>query len=148
MNTGLNNQWGEVLTQFLTGFTAGYYGTVGASPNAAVTTPVDLNANWNWDPTYAFGRNLTSAQPVYMDPYSEIYFFSSNSYGSGYSDNLMRQYSVGGPLISVWDSQLGTDVTTISLTIFDDSEQPTGYTTPVLYNYICLLYTSPSPRDS
>lgn len=136
MNTGLNNQWGEVLTQFLTGFTAGYYGTVGASPNAAVTTPVDLNANWNWDPTYAFGHNLTSAQPVYMDPYSEIYFFSSNSYGSGYSDNLMRQYSVGGPLISVWDSQLGTDVTTISLTIFDDSEQPTGYTTPVLYNYI------------
>lgn len=136
MNTGLNNQWGEVLTQFLTGFTAGYYGTAGASPNAAVTTPVDLNANWNWDPTYAFGHNLTSDQPVYMDPYSEIYFFNSNSYGSGYSDNLMRQYSVGGPLISVWDSQLGTDVTTISLTIFDDSEQPTGYTTPVLYNVI------------
>ncbi|QTL03131.1 hypothetical protein J5J86_20610 [Aquabacter sp. L1I39] len=136
MNTGLNNQWGEVLTQFLTGFTAGYYGTTGASPNGAVTTPIDLNANWNWDPTYAFGHNLSSAQPVYMDPYSEIYFYNSNSYGSGYSDNLMRQYSVGGPLISVWDSQLGTDVNTISLTIFDDSEQPTGYTTPVLYNYI------------
>lgn len=137
MNTGENNQWGEVLTQFLTGFTAGFYNTTGQSYNSAITSPIDLNSNWNWDPTYAFGKNLTSGvTPTYMDPYSEIYYFNSNSYGSGYSDNLMKQYSVGGPLISVYDPSLGANVSTINLTLYDDGEQPQGYIPPVIYNYI------------
>ena len=32
MNVGANNEWGAVLRDFLTGFTAGYYGGTGTSP--------------------------------------------------------------------------------------------------------------------
>ncbi len=135
MNTGENNQWGEVLTQFLTGFTAGFYGVSGAPENSNISTTVDLNKNWNWDPTFAFGKNLASAPAVYQDPYSEVFFFNSNSYGSGYSDNLMKEYSQGGPLISVTNAAANTNVAAIDVTIFDDSETPSGYVTPEIYNY-------------
>jgi hypothetical protein len=134
MNTGANNQWGTVLTQVLTGFTGGYYGTSGKSLNADVTESIDLNKNWNWDPTYAFGKNLSGDAAVFQDPYAELFFFKSNSYGSGYSDNLMSAYAEGGPLIPVYYN--GANVQTIDLTIYDDSETPSGYTQPVIYNYI------------
>ncbi len=134
MNTGANNQWGEVLTEFLTGFTAGYYGTSGKSLNSNVSDSIDLNKNWNWDPTYAFGKNLFGDAAVFQDPYAELFFFKSNSYGSGYSDNLMSAYAEGGPLIPVYYD--GANVQTIDLTIYDDSETPSGYTQPVIYNYI------------
>lgn len=138
MNTGANTQWGEVLTQFLTGFTGGYYGTEGISLNADVTEAIDLSKNWNWDPTYAFGQNLSGDAAPFDDPYSEIFFVSSNSYGSGYSDNLMDAYAQGGPLIPVAETVGGVtkNVDTINLTIYDDSETPSGYTVPVIYNYI------------
>ncbi|MTI44763.1 hypothetical protein JM93_02755 [Roseibium hamelinense] len=139
MNSGANTQWGEVLTQFLTGFTGGYYGTEGASLNSEVADTIDLNKNWNWDPVYAFGNNLSGDGPKFSDPYSEIFFFNSNSYGSGYSDNLMDAYAKGGPLIPVAETlESGTvqNVSQIDLTIYDDSETPSGYTTPVIYNYI------------
>lgn len=138
MNTGANNQWGEVLTQFLTGFTGGYYGTEGVSLNADVTETIDLSKNWNWDPTYAFGQNLSGDAAPFDDPYSEIFFVNSNSYGSGYSDNLMDAYAQGGPLIPVSETVGGVtkNVDTIDLTIYDDSETPSGYTVPVIYNYI------------
>jgi hypothetical protein len=134
MNTGANNQWGTVLTQVLTGFTGGYYGTSGKSLNADITESIDLNKNWNWDPTYAFGKNLSGDAAVFQDPYAELFFFKSNSYGSGYSDNLMSAYAEGGPLIPVYYN--GANVQTIDLTIYDDSETPSGYTQPVIYNYI------------
>ncbi|MEP4767908.1 MAG: hypothetical protein ABJQ21_25630 [Roseibium sp.] len=134
MNTGANNQWGTVLTQILTGLTGGYYGTSGKSLNANVTESIDLNKNWNWDPTYAFGKNLSGDAAVFQDPYAELFFFKSNSYGSGYSDNLMSAYAEGGPLIPVYYN--GANVQTIDLTIYDDSETPSGYTQPVIYNYI------------
>ena len=134
MNTGANNQWGEVLTEFLTGFTAGYYGTSGKSLNSNVSDSIDLNKNWNWDPTYAFGKNLFGDAAVFQDPYAELFFFKSNSYGSGYSDNLMSAYAEGGPLIPVYYD--GANVQTIDLTIYDDSETPSGNTQPVIYNYI------------
>lgn len=135
MNTGANTQWGTIFTQFLTGFSAGYFNVQGQSPNAGVTTPVNLNTNINWDPTYAFGHSLSgTATPVFMDPYSEVFFSNSNSYGSNYSDNLMSQYSQGGPLISLYD---GTgNVGNINITIYDDSETPAGYTVPSIANYI------------
>lgn len=138
MNSGENNQWGGILTQFLTGFTAGYYGQSGVPENTEITGTVDLDKNWNWDPDYAFGKNLEGSAPSYQyyDPYSEIFYFNSNSYGSGYSDNVMSNYADGGPLISVYDTQTGQNVDEIAITIYDDSETPGGYVTPVIYNYL------------
>ncbi|MBS9477713.1 hypothetical protein [Ancylobacter radicis] len=137
MNTGANNQWGEVLTQLLTGLSAGYIGMSGTSLNSGVTQAIDLSNNSNWDPTYAFGRNLATGDvPDHVDPYSNLFFLNTNSYGSNYSDNLMSAYSNGGPLISLYSPYSQTDVANINLTIFDDSETPTGYVTPTIYNYI------------
>jgi len=139
INVGLNNQYGTVLTQVLTGFTSGFYGTFGQSLNANVTDQIDLNSNWNWDPTYAFARNIDkTVSPTYQtyDQYSEYYFLNSNSYGSSYSDNVMRQYAEGGPLLSTWDATTNSNVSTISINLFDDSDTPTGYVKPVIYNII------------
>lgn len=139
MNTGENNQWGKVLSEFLIGFTAGFYNMTGQSLNSQVTTPIDLNQNINWDPIYAFGQNLQSTPPSYQasDPYSQIFYQNSNSYGSGYSDALMSQYAVGGPQISVFDQQTQSNVAVINLTIFADSDSPSAdYTQPEIFNYI------------
>lgn len=146
MNTGDNNQWGEVFTQFLTGFMAGYYGGSGAPLNpTSLTTPlaeVDLGKTWNWDPTYAFGHHGTNAltsgftgSANKYDPYAEWFFDNSNSYGAGYSDNLMSAFPAGGPLISLWDSSTNADAATIVITLYDDNETPAGYVQPVMYNY-------------
>jgi len=135
MNTGENNQWGAVLVQFLTGFTAGYYGTAGQPLNPLISDTIDLNQNINWDPTYAFGANLSGAQPKFQDAYSRVLFENSNSYGSGYSDNLMQHYAEGGPLLSMSDPATGKNVASIGLTIYDDSETPGGYVTPTIHNY-------------
>jgi hypothetical protein len=145
MNTGANNQWGKVLSQLLVGFTGGYYGETGNSLNTLNPSgTVDLNKDFNWDPTYAFHSNLASTPPTTYqtdDPYAEIFFKDSNSYGSGYSDALMSGYSTGGPLISVsqptsLNSATYENVPTINLTIFSDTETPSGYTTPKIDNYI------------
>ena len=133
MNTGANNQWGKVLLDLLTGFTAGFYDATGQSPNDKVTTPVDLNRDNNWEPTYAFGQNLSSLpSTAYQtnDAYSALFYASTNSYGSGYSDALMSKYTVGGPLLSVSEPDTGLNVPNINLTIFADGETPTGYTPP------------------
>ncbi|WP_108662851.1 hypothetical protein [Acuticoccus kandeliae] len=135
MNSGENNQWGEVLTQFFTGFTAGFYGATGKSPNTLVSERIDLDTNWNWDPTYAFGANLATGADNFSDPYSKIFFNNSNSYGSPYADNLMRQFDVGGPLIPLSNAD-GTNVSTINLTIYGDGDTPSGYVTPSINNYI------------
>ena len=76
---------------------------------------------------YAFGLNLARTPPTAYqtsDPYSQIFYANSNSYGSGYSDALMSQYSVGGPLISVSKPGTSTNVPNINLTIFANSETP------------------------
>jgi hypothetical protein len=145
MNTGTNNQWGEIFTQFLTGFTGGYYGGTGNAQalNPLLHATVNLNNTSNWDPTYAFNNNgtnsltsgFTGSNNKY-DPYAELFFQHSNSYGAGYSDNLMKAYAAGGPLISLWDSGAAANVSTINVTLNDDSEIPAGYTAPVIYNYL------------
>ena len=99
---------------------------------------------------YAFGLNLARTPPTAYqtsDPDSQIFYANSNSYGSGYSDALMSQYSVGGPLISVSEPRTSTNVPNIDLTIFANSETPSpdtsqGYTPPEIYNYISA--TSPN----
>ncbi len=148
MNSGENNQWGEVLTQFLTGFTAGYFGTKGTSLNPKVTGSIDLDKNWNWDPTYAFGKNLDGPPAPHFDPYSAAFFFNSNSYGSGYSDNLTDPFVQGGPLISVSQPDQAQNVDSIDITIYDDDETPGGYETPVIYNYIAGGYEQPNSASS
>jgi hypothetical protein len=156
---GANNQWGAVLAQFLTGFTGGYYGEVGAPLNTQITaSPVDLDENFNWDPDYAFGNHGTmsldlAAGAQTSDPYSKIFFYNSNSYGSPYSDALMSQYATGGPLISVSqpDDPGGADVSAIDLTIYADGETPQGYTAPVIHNFIAPesgAYVPPSTMSA
>jgi hypothetical protein len=153
---GANNQWGAVLAQFLTGFTGGYYGEVGTPLNSQITgSSVDLDKNFNWDPDYAFGNSGTMSLDLApgsqtSDPYSEIFFYNSNSYGSPYSDALMSQYATGGPLISV-SEPAGGDVSTIDLTIYADDETPQGYTPPVIHNYIAPqggTYVPPSTMSA
>jgi autotransporter passenger strand-loop-strand repeat protein len=139
MNTGANNEWGAVLRDFLAGFTAGYYDATGTSPNAAITTPLILNKEWNQDPTYAFGgatpNSVTPPTYVYYDEYAKVFFNYTNSYGNGYSDFLTRAFNVG-PLINVTDSPAGSPMSTITLTLFGDSDTPTGYTSQTIANYI------------
>jgi len=139
MNSGENNQWGAVLTQLVTGFSAGYFGNTGQSLNSAVSDGIDLNKTYNWDPTYAFGENLQGTAKYSGDPYAEILFKNSNSYGFGYSDNVMQHFDDGDPLIPVSNtSQIGGswNVSEIDLTIFADSETPTGYILPGVNNYL------------
>lgn len=146
MNVGANNQWGAVLRDFLTGFTAGYYGGTGTSPyGAAHGANIDLSNNANWDPTYLFGNNTTNvfgANAGY-DKYAALFNNNSNSYGAGYSDNLTKALSVG-PLLSLWNGTTNTDLT---VTLFHDNDTPAtaqylganigmGYVTPQIYNYI------------
>lgn len=138
---GENDQFGALFTQFLTGLDLGYLGQSGTSPNPDAGS-VNLNQNWNWSPIYAFGNNLVTGGSVTptFDSYSKVLFDNSNSYGSQYSDNAMSQYPIGGPLLNLFQTVGGVnqnvDASQITLTIFDDSEVPTGYVQPVLYDYI------------
>ena len=138
---GANDQWGAVLAQFLTGFTGGYYGQEGSPLNAQTTGSVDLNENFNWDPEYAFDNEGTTTLTLPAgtqtdDPYSKIFFDNSNSYGSPYSDALMSQYAVGGPLLSVSEPGTAANVGALDLTIYANGDTPAGYTKPVDYNDI------------
>ena len=61
MNTGDNNEWGAFFVKLLTGFIAGYYGGTATPVNSQLgTTPIDLNDDWNFDPTYAFGGTIAA----------------------------------------------------------------------------------------
>lgn len=141
MNTGANNEWGTVLRDLVTGFTGGYYGGSGNQNvlNSQLSGIVDLNKTWNWDPTFAFndqGTNtltgsFTGTNNKY-DPYAKVFFDNTNSYGAGYSDNLMKAYAEGGPLISLYSG--GSNVSAINITLYADSDTPSGYETPVIYN--------------
>ncbi len=163
MNTGANNQWGAILVDLFTGFSAGYFGTTGAAMNPQLTSTVNLDQNTNWSPYYAFGSHLADGTPApdYYDPYSEIFFDNSNSYGSNYSDALMRQYDVGGPQISLYDNTTKADVSSVDLTIYAPSDTPTdasgtstdrgtsqGYTPPQLYQYIKPALDGYAPPDT
>lgn len=58
-NAGWNDQWGAVLRDLATGFEAGYFGRSGSSLNSGVSGSINLNHEWNWDPTYAFQSHTT-----------------------------------------------------------------------------------------
>jgi hypothetical protein len=140
MATGANNAWGQVLQQLTLGLTAGYLQSTGTSQNGALSTGVNLNANYNWDPTYAFGNNTTSALgsdvTVRWDPYAKLFYQYSNSYGSQYSDAMMNAYAQGGPQLPAYAN--GANLSTLKVTLYADSETPPAgdYTPPVINNYV------------
>ena len=143
MNTGANNEWGTVLRDFLAGFTAGYWDGAATSLNPNVSGSIVLNKEWYQDPTYAFGGavssgsgSVTHSGTVAYDEYAKVFFNSTNSYGNGYSDFLTRAYDVG-PLINVSDGTgTPTDSSHITVTLFADNDTTSGYTTPVIHNYV------------
>lgn len=127
MNTGANNQWGAFFVKLLTGFIGGYLGGT-TTPQNSLLGPqtISLSETWNFDPTFAFGGQITSGQPgavtpwswntttygtgVSYDPYAEIFFQHTNSYGNGYSDALMSLFQQGGPLVATgYSSTLGAN---------------------------------------
>jgi len=144
VGVGDNTQWGAILAQFLTGFTAGYYGQQATVVTQGMTQTIDLDQNYNWNPAYAFrqdtGTVVSSGTGYADDPYSQVFYAHSNSYGSPYSDLLMSHYAQGGPLLDVADSS-GTDAATINLTVFGQGETPSGYTTPEIYDSIASTGT-------
>jgi len=131
MNTGANNEWGAVFVKFLVGFVGGYYGGTGEQLNPLLGSGgVDLNVDWNFDPTYAFGgtpggpvvtHSASVTSGTYYDGYAKIFFDHGNAYGNGYSDALMNAFVQGGPLVGVANAD-GSDVNTIDITLFDDNE--------------------------
>ena len=143
IGTSVNNQWGNLLTPFFTGFTAGYWGTTSQSANTMMPTTssatnlgggtIDLNQTLNWSPVYAFDVNRVGTIPTYQhnDYWTQQFFNNSNIYGSAFSDNL----SVGlttGPLIPLSQpdgSKL--NVSNIDLYVYGSSETATTYFTPV-----------------
>ncbi|MDB5487694.1 MAG: hypothetical protein JWQ58_1409 [Reyranella sp.] len=135
MNTGANNQWGDVFTQLFTGFTGGYYGGTGqsiptheGSPNAPIYT-VDLNQSYNWDPTYAFDGARESGTVLtgqHYDPYAKIFFDTSNIYGSAYGDALTANFTTSMTL-PVYTGAVGSgsNVSNIDLWAFGATEKMT-----------------------
>ena len=143
IGTSANNQWGNILTPFFTGFTAGYWGTTSQSANTMMPTTssatnlgggyFDLNTTLNWSPAYAFDVNRVRTIPTYQhnDFWTQQFFNNSNIYGSAFSDNL----SVGlttGPLIPLSQPDgARLNVTNIDLYVYGSSETATTYFTPV-----------------
>lgn len=159
MNTGANNQWGDVFTQLFTGFTGGYYGGTGQSipthegaPNAPIYT-VDLNQSYNWDPTYAFdgAREGTVLTGQHYDPYAKIFFDTSNVYGTAYGDALTANFTTSVTL-PVYTGAVGTgsNVSNIDLWAFGATEKMTtvpGTTTNFYAPYTVNNYIAPGGAD-
>ncbi|WP_051622196.1 Hint domain-containing protein [Acidocella facilis] len=145
MNTGANNEWGTVLRQFLVGFDAGYYGTSGVPVNGQLGGSIDLNKSANWDPTYGFGRSLSSAIIAghTYNGYAAAFASYSNSYGFNYADAETAAYTTGGPLLALAEPGTSIDVSTIDLTVFGATDTPTGYTAPTIANIVSASTYTP-----
>lgn len=159
MNTGANNQWGDIFTQLFTGFTGGYYGGTGqsiptseSSPHAPAYT-VNLNQSYNWDPTYAFdgARSGTTLTGQHYDPYAKIFFDNSNIYGTAYGDALTANFNTSVTL-PVFTGAVGTgsNVSNIDLWAFAATETMTtvpGTTTNFYAPYTIDNYLAPGGSD-
>lgn len=133
---------GAILRDVVTGLTAGYYGNVGKSVNP-LAADIDFSKEWNWDPTYTFANHLASkGDKNTYDEYARLFFDGTNSYRSGYSDNLAKAYSVG-PLVAVANPD-GEDVSEIVLTLFAPDEKHAGFEQPVINNFIDGPYVKPT----
>jgi hypothetical protein len=160
MNTGANNQWGNIFTQLFTGFTGGYYGGTGESiPTSEsspypTTTTVNLNQSYNWDPTYAFDGARVSGTTLtgqHYDPYAKIFFDNSNIYGTAYGDALTANFNTSVTL-PVFTGAVGTgsNVSNIDLWAFAATETMTmvpGTTTNFYAPYTIDNYLAPGGTD-
>ncbi len=158
-NVSANNQWGNALTQYFTGFTAGNWGTVAEQANpvnrggprsANLAGAVDLNSNLNWDPAYAFDDNrIPGTAPAYQhnDQYSFFFYQNANTYASAFSDNLAQKLNPGPQISLSTGPGINKNVSRIDLYVFG-SEEPVGpegdgfYKKPVSTNYLA------QPTDS
>ena len=154
---GYNTEWSVVVRDLVTGLDGGFFGRTGSSLNTSVTGSINLNQEWNWDPTYIFqshtsgaiadGPATTPGQPRnnLYDPWAKVLFDHSNGYGWPYTDNQMAAMTIG-PLIPLNSWPAATDDSQhISVTLFADSEVPNNndYTTPQVRNYIAGGYATP-----
>ncbi len=135
VNIGANNQWGKVLQQFTNGFTAGYYGFSGASLNGGVTADIDrTRITTGTPPTPSVITARRDLRSLVMIPIprcsSTIPFPTAHLFRC-----LMAAYSQGGPLLSLNAPGTSTNLGTLNLTIYGDTDTP-RYTTPVINNYI------------
>lgn len=152
-NVSANNQWGNALTQYFTGFTAGNWGTVAEQANPAnqggptsanLAGPVDLNTNLNWDPAYAFDRNrVPGTAPAYQhnDQYSFYFYENANTYASAFSDNLAQKLNPGPQISLAAGPGVNQNVSQIDLYVFgaDEPVGPDGdgfYKKPVSTNFL------------
>lgn len=146
---GTNDEFGNVLTQAFTGFTAGYWASVASQvnpfndgaygPTNLAASPLNLNDNANWDSGYAFDNHRDTALspiPTYVhnDGYSEYFFYNSNVYGSAFSDNLSVDVTPG-PLIQLGQpgatgTQPSNDVSNIDFFVYGSQETAPNYTPP------------------
>lgn len=162
-NVSGNNQWGNAFTQYFTGFTAGYWGTVanqanpvnrGGPDNLAGT--VDLNTNLNWDPAYAFDLNrVPGTAPDYQhnDHYSFFFYQNANTYASAFSDNLAQKLNPGPQISLATGPGENKNVSQIDLFVFGSQDPPAGgdgppmadpfYQKPVSTNFL----DRPAGRD-
>lgn len=152
-NVSANNQWGNALTQYFTGFTAGNWGAVAEQANplnqgdpssANLAGPVDLNTNLNWDPAYAFDRNrIPGTAPSYQhnDQYSFYFYENANTYASAFSDNLAQKLNPGPQISLAAGPGINRNVSQIDLHVFG-SDEPVGpdgdgfYKKPVSTNFL------------
>ena len=154
---GTNDQFGNVLTQAFTGFTAGYWASVASQANSFnggsygasnwAAQPINLNDNTNWDSAYAFDYHRdTTVSPspsyVHFDGYSEYFFYNSNVYGSAFSDNLSVDVTPG-PLIQLGQpGATGTspsnNVSNIDFFVYGSQETAPNYTPPTGGPFLAL----------
>lgn len=152
-NVSANNQWGNALTQYFTGFTAGNWGAVaeqanpvnqGGPSSANLAGTVDLNSNLNWDPAYAFDQNrVPGTAPTYQhnDQYSFYFYQNANTYASAFSDNLAQKLNPGPQISLATGPGINKNVSQIDLYVFG-SDEPVGpdgdgfYKKPVSTNFL------------
>lgn len=152
-NVSANNQWGNALTQYFTGFTAGNWGATanqanpvnqGGPSSTNLAGTVDLNSNLNWDPAYAFDLNrLPGTAPDYQhnDQYSFFFYENANTYASAFSDNLAQKLNPGPQISLATGPGINQNVKQIDLYVFGSNEQvgPDGdgfYKKPVSTNFL------------
>ena len=146
-NVSANTQWGNALTQFFTGFTAGYWNTQASQANPAnvpgaknLAGTVDLNNSINWDPAYAFDKNRAASDPApsyqHNDPYSFQYYTYANAYASAFSDGLAQKLNPGPQISLATGPGVNANVGQIDLYAWGPQEVDGLYTPPVGANYL------------
>lgn len=146
-NVSANTQWGNALTQFFTGFTAGYWNTQAHQANPAnvpgagnLAGTVGLDNSINWDPAYAFDKNRAASDPAptyqHNDPYSFQYYTYANAYASAFSDGLAQKLNPGPQISLATGPGVNANVSQVDLYAWGPKEVDGFYIPPVGANYL------------